>query len=133
MFEKSGVFANAIRNWRKGPDPEWTWSNLKTDFARANGERIRLLTSDSVGYHGANYAAQAAAAAATAAAANTNSAAATALSALTTANGSSTPITAPAGFHYCWSHALGKNSLLTPVPPAKYLLSDIALMPPSPT
>jgi hypothetical protein len=33
MFEKSGVFADAIRDWRKRPDPEWTWSILKTNFA----------------------------------------------------------------------------------------------------
>jgi hypothetical protein len=100
MFEKSGVFADAIRDWRKRPDPEWTWSNLKTDFARANRERVRLLTSDSAGYHGANSAAQTATAAATAAAAKANSAAATA---------PSTSTAAPTGFHYCWSHGLGKN------------------------
>jgi hypothetical protein len=104
-----GVFADAIHDWRKRPDPKWTWSNLKTDFALANRERVRLITSDSAGYHGANSAAQAATAAATAAAANANSAASTALSALTAANGSSTPIAAPAGFHYCWSQGLEKK------------------------
>jgi hypothetical protein len=45
IFDSSEVFADAIRDWRKRPDPEWTWANLKTDFARSNHECLPLLTS----------------------------------------------------------------------------------------
>jgi hypothetical protein len=111
MFDKLGVFADAIRDWRKRPDAEWTWSNLKTDFARANRERLRLLTSERAGYHGANSAAQAATDAATAAAAAAHAAAATALAAVSSNTGTSTPASSatPSGFHYCWSHGLGRS------------------------
>jgi hypothetical protein len=109
MFEKSGVLADAIRDWRKRPDPEWTWANLKTDFARANRERVRLLTSDGAGYHGANSAAQTAAAAATAAATAAAANANSALAALAAATRSPAPTSTPTGFHYCWSHGLGRN------------------------
>jgi hypothetical protein len=111
MFEHSGVFGDAIRDWRKRPDFEWTWANLKTDFARANRERLRLLTSERAGFHGANSASQAAIAAATDAAANANAAAAKALAASSSHHGTpgTTPTNPPAGFHYCWSHGLGRN------------------------
>jgi hypothetical protein len=108
MFEKSGVFANTIRNWRKRPDPEWTWPNLKTHFTRANRERHRLLTSERGGYQSTNSAAQAATNAATAAATNTNAAAATALAAALTGTPPQ-PSSNPTSFHYCWSHGLSCN------------------------
>jgi hypothetical protein len=108
VLEQTGVFADAVRDWRKRPHAQQTYANFETDFTKANEERVRLLTADGAGYHGAN----AATAAATAAAA-TAAAAAAAASTATAAP----PATQPPPFvlsngvpmFYCWTHGLGKN------------------------
>ena len=51
VLEKTGVFANTARDWRKLPPLEQTWVEL---FKIANDERKRLLTSEGAGYHSAN-------------------------------------------------------------------------------
>jgi hypothetical protein len=54
VIERTGVFSDAIRDWRKRPMDEWDLDNLTTDFTTANEERIRALTAGTAGYHGAN-------------------------------------------------------------------------------
>ena len=39
VFEKTGVFADAARNWRKLPPIEQTWAKLQKHFKIANDER----------------------------------------------------------------------------------------------
>ena len=48
---KTGVFANAARDWRKLSPLEQTWAKLQKRFKIANDERKRLLTSEGAGYH----------------------------------------------------------------------------------
>jgi hypothetical protein len=107
-IEHTGVFSDAIRDWRKRPDAEWTWVNFKHDFALADRERQRQLTSESAGYHGAHAAIQAATDAATIAAATATAAAATALAAVT-APPPPAPTRASREYYYCWTHGLGLN------------------------
>jgi hypothetical protein len=110
ILEKTGVFADAVRDWRKKADADWTWNNFKTAFTAANTERERENTATSAGYHSANAAAaretnKTLDAAITAAAQLTITQAANA--AATTAPG--TNATDYSGWHYCWSHGLGHN------------------------
>lgn len=106
-IEHTGVFTDAIRDWRKRPDAEWTWANFKSEFTIANRERQRQLTSERGGFHGAHSAMQAATNAANAAAATALAAAATVTSRPTQPPVSTT--TANTIFYYCWSHGLGTN------------------------
>ena len=80
----TGVFTDAIRDWRKRVADDQTWTNLQTDFNFANKERRLQLTTADAGYHQANQAATPALPAA--------------------ANGNTIPL------YYCWSHGLGPNS-----------------------
>jgi hypothetical protein len=54
VLEKTGVFSEAVRDWRKRPDAERTWAHLRSDFNTANTERERSLTAANAGYHSAN-------------------------------------------------------------------------------
>lgn len=102
IMKKTGIFSDAVRDWRKRPVADRTWIHFKTHFSDANVERLRLLTASQGGFHSAN-AAIAAAAALTAAANAANA-----------ANAPPPPPNAranvpPPGHHYCWSHGLGRN------------------------
>ena len=121
VLEKSGVFADAIRDWRKRPDNEKTWENLTTSFNYANKERLRDLTTKKAGYHGANQARgsiEHTLAEAHATIRALQSAAAASIAATQTRSTPlvTTPTTAPPtisnikNWHYCWTHGLGKNS-----------------------
>lgn len=101
-IEHTGVFSDAVRDWRKRPDIEWTWLNFKADFTIADRERQRLLTTENAGYHGAH-----AAIAAATEAANAATAAVSALAAVTN-RAPPAPSKQP-NFYYCWSHGLGLN------------------------
>ena len=94
VLEKSGVFTEAIRDWRKRPAGQWTLDNLKADFNAANKERLCQLTARTAGYHTANHA--------------TNS---PPEEANATANGGTPHIVTDNGvkMYYCWTHGLGKN------------------------
>jgi hypothetical protein len=89
-LESSGVFGDAIRDWRKRPEIEHTMTNFNADFKLADAERQRQLTTKSAGYHHV-------AARATRTADN---------------NTVSTPINTdtPTALYYCWTHGAGPNS-----------------------
>jgi hypothetical protein len=89
IFENTGLFEQALRAWRMDySTAQQTVANLKIHFTKANKERIRSMTSQRGGFHGANAANQ-------------------------TRTDNPTPVTTvlqnPSGYHYCWSHGLGTN------------------------
>lgn len=91
-LEKTGVFTDALRDWRKRPIEDGTMANFLSDFREAERERIRLSTTiKGAGYHH-----------------NASMASKTApqMAATTTQNPN------PRGntLHYCWTHGLGTNS-----------------------
>jgi hypothetical protein len=90
-LEKSGVFTDALKDWRKRTLATQTWDNLLADFAAADKERQRHLTTATSGY--ANAAILAAATEAL------NKALAT----------KATQQQQPPTMAYCWSHGLGSN------------------------
>ena len=49
-LENSGVFTDALRDWRKRPVAQHTLDNLKIDFNAADKERRRMLTAQNLGY-----------------------------------------------------------------------------------
>jgi hypothetical protein len=57
VFEKTGVFASAVDKWRDKPPVELTLHNFIAHFNFENKERLRELTAQTAGYHGANQAA----------------------------------------------------------------------------
>jgi hypothetical protein len=88
-LEKTGVFTNAIQDWRKLGAVNHTMDQLKLLFNKADKERRRHLTTHDAGYAGA------------------------ATQPATTPN-LPPPVTPPAAsplshLHYCWSHGLGPN------------------------
>ena len=46
----SGVFTDALKDWRKRPAAQQTWVNVVIDFNLADTERLRVLTSAQAGY-----------------------------------------------------------------------------------
>jgi hypothetical protein len=80
-LEKSGLFTDAIRDWRKRTDADKTLQNLRIDFTQADRERQRQLTTTTAGYHHA----------------------AVALAATNAPRANNT-------LYYCWSHGYGPNS-----------------------
>ncbi|CAB9524068.1 hypothetical protein SEMRO_1490_G277020.1 [Seminavis robusta] len=46
----SGVFTDAIKDWRKMSDDAQTMDALQTHFTEADKERRRILTTKEVGY-----------------------------------------------------------------------------------
>jgi hypothetical protein len=85
-LENSGVFIDAIKDWRKRPEAEHTFALLKEHFNTADRERLRLLTSSSAGYL------------------------AQALAATEIVADPAPPKPRkPMTLHYCWSHGLGPN------------------------
>jgi len=99
VFEKTGVFTTAAENWRDRPEAEWTMEAFKLHFTKANKERMRKLTAQGAGYHGANAAINPAPAPAPASpSAATNSTPA-----------GQQAIVGNVAMYYCWTHGLGKN------------------------
>jgi len=90
-LEKSGVFHDALKDWRRRPDAEQTMANLQADFNRADKERRRSMTSQDAGFANA---------------ATTVAAPPPPHHAVDKEN--STPL-ATRGLFYCWSHGLGRN------------------------
>jgi hypothetical protein len=87
MVERSGVFGDAIKDWRKKANAEKTLANFFTDFRAADLERSRTATTRSAGYH------------------NRAAAATTTPAVAPTAAGRSTIPT----LAYCWLHGAGNN------------------------
>jgi hypothetical protein len=46
----SGVFSDALKDWRKRTTAQQTWANLKLDFTTADKERRRQLTTAQAGF-----------------------------------------------------------------------------------
>lgn len=90
VIEKTGVFATAIDKWQDKEDAEWTLDNFKAHFTKANKERIRKLTAQTAGYHGAH-----------ATIPDPPDLSTPGVPFLRTSPGSC--------MYYCWSHGLGKN------------------------
>ena len=109
VLEKTGVFADAARDWRKPPPLERTWAMLQKLFKVANNVRKRLLTTEGAGYYSAN-AAQAPTQLEQAMAALVNLTATTnAATDATPARPNQSATTSNADWHYCWSHGLGQS------------------------
>lgn len=106
VFEQTGVFTSATEKWRDLPAAEWTLPNFKAHFTKANKERLRKLTAQTAGYHGANATTMMpthpAPPTAPAATVPTTAAAITAPNAAVRTDNGLT-------MHYCWTHGLGKN------------------------
>ena len=86
-LEKSGVFSDAIKDWRKLDANAQTMAMLKDVFNKADCERLRSVTSRDAGFSGA---------------------------AITTPGaGTAVTINHTNGLHYCWSHGLGRTALHT--------------------
>jgi hypothetical protein len=103
-LENTGEFIDALKDWRKIPDADRDIARLKTEFNRADTDRLRNLTTRTAGFAGAatqppnatpapTLAEIAAAAVAAAAAERPPPSGARGLSTLA----------------YCWSHGLGPN------------------------
>jgi len=90
-LERTGVFSDAIKDWRKRPDADRTLPNLQSAFNLANKERLRTLTIRDGGFAG-NVSRRA-----------TDPNHPSEPSAPTTSTGHDF-------IHYCWSHGLGTNS-----------------------
>lgn len=83
-LENSGVFLDALKDWRKKAAAQQTYDNLKTDLTQAEKERLRTSTSKSQGFAG-NIQQQ-----------QTDN----------KENKDSKEINGPPGFYYCWTHGL---------------------------
>lgn len=89
--EKSGVFGDAVRDFRKLAEVDKTYNRFVTTFNQADSERLRLLTTQAAGYHSAS----------TAISINNHQALA-----------ASTTGTKPESIkeiYYCWTHGVGFN------------------------
>jgi hypothetical protein len=103
-LEKTGAFPDELKAWRKLPDQQMTFAQAKTDFTRANKERLRSLTATTAGYHQ-----------------SANNASARAplpnptkrqkvVSTTTPPKPVNTPNAPTKQLYYCWSHGYGPNS-----------------------
>jgi hypothetical protein len=99
VLEATGVFSHATEQWREKDEEGLTLDAFKTHFKKANKERIRKLTAQSAGYHGAH--------SANAAIANATAAAATAAAVI--AAGNSAGRIAGQQWYYCWSHGMNQS------------------------
>ena len=103
VIEATGLFGDAVYDWRKRPANQWTLNNFKDDFYRANKERLRKLTTGQAGYHGASNATETTA----------NTVAGTTPTVATPGGGTNTGtgavIVNDTKMYYCWTHGLGKN------------------------
>jgi hypothetical protein len=100
VFEKTGVFTDGVKDWRKLAAAEWNLPRFTSHFTQANLERVRSMTAQRGGFHGAN-----------AAATDDIDFTQAANSANGPNNGPSrVPVNPDQIFYYCWSHGLGKNA-----------------------
>lgn len=81
----SGVFTDALKDWRKKPVADQTWANLLLHFNKEDRERRRQLTASDAGY--ANAAKQS-------------------MPSAPTTKTPSSGATMIAGMKYCWTHGL---------------------------
>ena len=118
VFEETGTFSDAVKEWRKKALPDRsTIAQFQEHFTYHNDERIHILTAAGGGFHGANLAIVPTP---TDIQATIEQAVATAVAAAYAATSpptTPTPAPAPAPnvlsnnvqLYYCWSHGLGRN------------------------
>jgi hypothetical protein len=99
-LENTGVFTDAIRDWRKRPKIQCTIANFEADFTLANEERLRHQTTKDSGYH---------AMAATAVLPPVLPPSTEPPAALAAVEPKPTSNTRNNLQYYCWSHGLGPN------------------------
>jgi hypothetical protein len=108
VLEKTGVFLSACERWRERDAADWTMANFQDHFEKANKERLRKLTAQAAGFHGAHATTLETPAAPTIERANA-----------VTDQPSPTPPRTPARnarttdgttIYYCWTHGLHFNS-----------------------
>ena len=87
MFEKEQLFTMYCDTWRDMEIEERTLPKFKIHFEKANKGRLRKLTADRAGYHGA----------ANAAIDNNDN------------NNGRIQVNGGCNMYYCWTHGLGKN------------------------
>jgi hypothetical protein len=90
-LKKSGVFTQAIQDWRKMREADHTITNMKVSFNLANKECIRSLSSSAAGFAGRVI---------------TNKENRTPQINPAVPNGPYSLAQNPMGFYYCWSHRL---------------------------
>jgi hypothetical protein len=113
VIEATGVFTNAIDKWQDKTPADQTWANFLVHFNRENNERLRKLTAQKAGYHGAHQAIPESA--------NTTNTLQRRAPPVTTPPqrvppATNTPAITPdhittngRKMYYCWSHGLGTN------------------------
>ena len=112
VFEQTGVFASAVEKWRREPLAEQTLPNFTLHFNFENKERLRKLTAQTAGYHGAHQANIVPASPATTT--TTTAITAAAVAAAATAAAAAPPVIVDSlTLYYCHTHGLGKNSAHT--------------------
>jgi hypothetical protein len=104
-LETTGVFDTGIHDWRVlKPEGDKTLGNFKIHFADENEERLRKLTAQGTGFHGAHLATEPTAPVVTPTTAQPSQA--TAIAANATGG---IHLNNGVTMYYCWSHGLGKN------------------------
>jgi hypothetical protein len=88
-IEKTGLFSDAIRDWRKRADADKTMANFITDFTLADAERHRQITTQGAGYH--------------------HSASAAIRVPNVAPHGSTNSTNIATTLYYCWTHGAGQN------------------------
>ena len=101
-LEATGVFTDACDKWRDLPSFGKTIQTFRTHFTRENKTRLRKLTAQQAGFHGAN--------AATSQATVTNAATAAKAAAATAGAGTQVIMVGKTLMYYCHSHGLGWNA-----------------------
>jgi hypothetical protein len=98
VLEQTGVFLTATERWREKEEVDWTMIDFQAHFNKADKERIRKLTAQTGGFHGAHAA--------------TDSAHQSSAPPDTSNATPAAPFSVKADgctMWYCWSHGLGKN------------------------
>lgn len=116
VLEKTGIFTDALAVWRRKPEADHTLANFKAHFTAENKERVRVLTAQTAGFHGANAASGMQPSTTPPGPTPTLIAAATATSSASlasTVTSGSVLTNDTVSMYYCWSHGLGKNAAHT--------------------
>ena len=95
-FRKSGIMDAAVDKWEDKDDAVQTMANFKDHFAKENKRRLKKLTIQQAGYHGAN-------------AAQNNKTNETHSEDSNKKGKHQVTVNEGATMYYCWSHGLGIN------------------------
>jgi hypothetical protein len=107
-LRQSGVHGHSIDTWEERPTAEHTWANYQAHFIKHDKLRIKRLTAQSAGFHGANQASTIRPPPAPNIPAPPSVNAATARQA--TSAGTASPVNVDGTtVYYCWSHGAQMN------------------------